>query len=184
MNPKPASGGLSHEARGRLCARSLGDGLPMKLWHDFAAAAFASVIDPALTDPDVADLRQYLKDHPKPVAVELSHVFGVLQSLGADIPSIPGAACELLERAGWFKEAIAQTEAAGMPEEALKIAVLRFDNYVPLDHLRGVMSDAERAANERQFAREIAGIIKRHGLNERSPLVADALEKISWSAAG
>jgi hypothetical protein len=137
-----------------------------------------------LTDPDVADLRRYLKDHPTPGNAEFSHAFEVLQNMGADIPSIPGATCELLERAGWFTKAIAQAEAAAMPEEALEIAVLRFDNYVPLDHLRGVMSDAEHAANEKQFAREILRVIKRHGLNERSPLVIDALEKISWIEAG
>ena len=151
----------------------------MTPWHDCAAAAFAPMIDAALADPDVADLRRYLKDHPTPGDAEFSHAFGLLRGMGADIPSIPGATCELLERAGWFKEAIEQAEAAGKPEEALKIAVLRFDNYVPLDHLRGVMSDAERTANDRQFAREIVRIIRQHGLNERSPLIAAALESIS-----
>ena len=83
------------------------------------------MIDAALTDPDVADLRRYLKDHPTPGGAELSHAFGVLGGMEGDIPSIPGATCELLERAGWFTKAIAQAEAAGKPEEALKIAVLR-----------------------------------------------------------
>jgi hypothetical protein len=152
----------------------------MTPWDELRAEAGAAAINAALTDPDVADLRRYLKDHPTPSDAEFSHAFGVLQNIGADIPSIPGATCELLERAGWFKAAIAQAEAARMPEEALKIAVLRFDNYVPLDHLRGVMSDAERAANEKQFAREIVRIIKQHGLNEQSPLVADASAKTSW----
>lgn len=151
----------------------------MSLWDKCAAAAFAQMIDAALTDPDVADLLRYLKDHPTPGAAEFSHAFGVLQNMGADIPSIPGATCELLERAGWFKEAIAQAEAAGKPKEALKIAVLRFDNYVPLDYLRGVMSDAEQAENEKQFAREIVRIVKQHGLNERAPHVANALERAS-----
>ena len=104
----------------------------MILWDDCAAAAFAPMVDAALTHPDIADLRRYLKDNPTPGHAEFSHAFGVLQSMGADIPSIPGAACELLERAGWFKEAIAQAEAAGIPEQALRIAVLRLDNYVPL----------------------------------------------------
>ncbi len=156
----------------------------MTLWDDFTAAAFASMIDVALTDPDVADLRRYLKDHSTPGDAEFSHAFGVLRGMGVDIPSIPGATCELLERAGWFKEGIAQAEAAGMPEEALKVAILRFDNYVPLDHLRGVMSDAARAAHERQFARALLRGINQHGLNERSLSVADALEKISMRADG
>ena len=153
-------------------------------WDELRAEANAAAVNAALTNPDLADLRRYLKDHPTPGAAEFSHAFGELRGMAADVPSIPGAACELLERAGWFKQAIAQAEAAGKPQEALKIAVLRFDNYVPLDHLRGVMSDAERAANEKQFARETVRIISQHSLNERSPLVIDALEKISWIKAG
>ncbi len=103
---------------------------------------------------------------------------------GADIPSIPGATCELLGRAGWFKKAIAQAEAGGMPEKALEIAVLRLDNYVPLDHLRGVMSAGKRTENERQFARKIVRIIRQHGSEQQSPRAADALAKISWLKAG
>ena len=44
------------------------------------------------------------------------------------------------------------------------------------------MSDADHVATERQFAREIARIIKQHGLNERAPPVIEALEKISMRA--
>jgi hypothetical protein len=152
----------------------------MPLRDGLATAISATYINAALTDPDVADLRRYLKDHPTPGAAEFSHAFGVLRGMVADIPSIPGATCELLERAGWFTKAIAQAEAAGKPKEALRIAVLRFDNFVPLDHLRGVMNATERAANEKQFAREIVRIIRQHGLNELSPLVADASVKTSW----
>ena len=97
----------------------------MTLRQRLATEASTAQIKAALTDPDVADLRRYLKDHPTPGDAEFSHAFGLLRGMGADIPSIPGATCELLERAGWFKEAIEQAEAAGKPEEARARPVAR-----------------------------------------------------------